>query len=85
MSRKKDTFTDHQQKVLDSFDEHNKDIDIVTLYTRVYGDAGELTARDCQQKLAPTFAEINSRSDILHIEPGEKKRTYRCSTPPRKG
>lgn len=77
--------TAHQQKVVEAFDTKNTDIDIVTIYTRVYGDAGELMARDCQQKLAPTFAEINSRCHDIHIEPGEKKRTYRCSTPPRKG
>lgn len=84
MTKKKEVFTEHQQKVLDAFDVRDTDIDIVTIYTRVYGDAGELMARDCLQKLAPTFFAINQRSDKLHIEPGEKKRTYRCSTPPRK-
>ena len=77
--------TEHQKDVVAAFKIKNKDIDIVVLYTRIYGDPGRLTARECQQKLAPTFAEINRRSEVLHIEPGDLKRTYRCSTPPRKG
>lgn len=79
MSNKK--LTEFQQKVVDAFTEKNTDIDIVVVYTRVYGDPGTLTARECLQKMGPTFAEINLRSDALHIEPGERRRTYRCSTP----
>ena len=77
--------TEHQLRVIEAFDRKNRDIDIVVLYTRIYGDPGRLTARECQQKLAPTFAEINSRSLTVHIEPGDLKRTYRCSTPKAKG
>lgn len=77
--------TDHQKLVVAAFKQKNKDIDIVVIYTRIYGDPGELTARECQQKLAPSFAEVNRRSLTLHIEPGHLKRTYRCSTPKHKG
>ena len=73
------SLTQHQQNVVDAFDHKDTDIDIVVIFTRVYGDAGQFSARDCQQKLAPTFAEINSRSDDFVIEPGNIKRTYRCS------
>lgn len=79
MSSKK--LTVFQEKVVEAFSDKNTDIDIVTIYNRVYGDPGVLTARECLQKLAPTFAEINSRSLVLHIEPGDRRRTYRCSTP----
>lgn len=85
MSKKAESFTEHQRMVVEAFDMKNRDIDIVVLYTRVYGDPGQLTARECQQKLAPTFAEINKRSLVIHIEPGDLKRTYRCSTSKRKG
>mgnify|MGYP000039898570 CR=1 FL=1 len=73
-------FSEHQQNVLEAFDVMNMDVDIMVIYTRVYGDPGQLTTRECQQKLAPTFAEINRKSNDIFIEPGDLKRTYRCST-----
>ena len=81
MLNKKKKLTEFQEKVVSSFGEKNTDVDIVVIYTRVYGDPGTLTARECLMKLAPTFAEINERSLSLHIEPGDLRRTYRCSTP----
>lgn len=67
----------HQNKVLSAFDKKNTDIDIVVLYTRIYGDPGHLTARECQQKLAPLFSALNQKIGKGIIEPGELKRTYR--------
>lgn len=70
----------HQESVLTAFDLADKDIDIAVLYTRVYGDPGHMTAREMQQKLAPTFSAINKKLDGSRIEPGEIKRTYRRTT-----
>lgn len=69
----------HQDKVFAAFHRFNTDIDIAVLYTRIYGDAGQMTARDMQQKLAPTFKAINCKISGV-IEPGETKRTYRLNT-----
>lgn len=71
--------SEHQQKAVDAFKPKGKDIDIVVLYTRVYGDPGQLTAREMQQKLAPTFSAINEKLTDSLIEPGALKRTYRFS------
>lgn len=73
----KPTWTEHQDKVLNAFDKRDTDIDIVTIYTRVYGDPGHITAREMQQKLAPSFSVINGKLPKGRIEPGEVKRTYR--------
>lgn len=72
----------HQQKAIGAFIPSNTDIDIAVLYTRVYGDPGVLSAREMQQKLAPTFAAVNEKLAKVEsvIEPGEKKRTYRLNT-----
>lgn len=70
----------HQSNVLSAFDRKDKDYDIAVLYTRVYGDPGHMTAREMQQKLAPTFSEINRKLVKGIIEPGETKRTYRINT-----
>jgi len=72
----------HQQKVLDAFDKNDTDIDIATLYTRVYGDPGHLSAREMQQKLGPTFKAINEKMDRPRLVPGEIKRTYRYDSAP---
>lgn len=70
--------SEYEDKVLKAFDKRNTDIDIVVIYTRVYGDPGHLTSRECQQKLAPMFARINEKlAGKGYVEPGEKKRTYR--------
>lgn len=68
--------TKHQEKILKAFDALNTDIDIVVLYTRIYGDPGLMTVRDMQMKLAPQFAVMNKKLEGL-IELGEIKRTYR--------
>lgn len=70
----------HQQKVLDAFHALDTDIDIVVLYTRVYGDPGQLSVREMQQRLAPTFRLINTRLPNCRIELGDVKRTYRRTT-----
>lgn len=80
-------FTEHQQKVLDSLKPRNKDIPISKIFLAVYGIAAwrekGITIRDMQQKLAPTFAEINSKLKEPHIiKPGFFKQTYRYSTKP---
>lgn len=72
--------TEHQQKVLKAFTKKNHDIDLMVIYHRVYGDPGVLTARECQQKLAPSFSAVNAKIAPSVIEPGEIKRTYRLST-----
>lgn len=70
----------HQNRVLKAFDAKNKDIDIAVLYTRVYGDPGHMSAREMQQKMAPTFSAINDKLKRGRIEPGDTKRTYRYNT-----
>lgn len=72
--------TEHQKKVLATFDKKNTDIDIAVLYTRIYGDPGHISAREMQQKLAPTFKVINEKLAKGSIEPGDTKRTYRFNT-----
>lgn len=79
MKKKPKPLSKHQANVLCAFTKNNKDIDIAVIYTRVYGDPGEMTAREMQQKLAPTFSEINKKLKG-RIEPGETKRTYRYNT-----
>lgn len=70
----------HQELTLQAFDKKNTDIDIAVLYTRVYGDPGHLSAREMQQKLAPTFSAINEKLAKGKLEPGDTKRTYRYNT-----
>lgn len=78
------TLSDHQQRVLDAFKVKDKDVEIRTVFKLVYGF--ELrTTRAMQQKLGPTFKEINKKlfkekGTYLLIEPGNTKRTYRLST-----
>lgn len=80
MIKKDKTLTAHQASVLNAFGENDKDYDIAVLYTRVYGDPGHMTAREMQQKLAPTFSAINEKLNKGRIEPGDTKRTYRLNT-----
>lgn len=70
----------HQADVLVAFEQDNTDYDIAVIYTRVYGDPGEMTARDMQQKLAPIFSTINKKMAHGFIEPGIVKRTYRFTS-----
>jgi hypothetical protein len=75
----------HQQKVLAAFTRKDTDIDIVVLYMRVYDFPKHYpSVREMQQKLAPTFKQINDKlyadkGAYLLIEPGNIKRTYRLS------
>lgn len=76
----------HQQDTLDAVSPADTDIDIAVIYTRVYGDPGVLSAREMQQKLAPTFKAVNDKlaenkeTKKCRIEPGDTKRTYRYTT-----
>lgn len=73
----------HQKKVLDAFHRKNTDIDIVILFMRVYDYPATKqwpSVRSMQQKLAPSFAEINKKLKRGRVEPGQIKRTYRYST-----
>lgn len=79
-TKTKKPLSDHQVNVLAAFEMNDKDYDIAVLYTRVYGDPGDMTARQMQQKLAPTFSAINDKMKKGRIEPGEKKRTYRYNS-----
>lgn len=82
------TLSDHQQRVLDAFVKKDTDIPIGNIYMKVYGHAEWSkagTVRRMQQKLGPTFKEINKKlfkekGTYLLIEPGNTKRTYRLST-----
>lgn len=76
-------FTEQQQTIYDAFSIKDKDYDIVTLYTRVFGDPGELSVRAMQQRLAPRFRRFNSFLEKIGNERiilGDLKRTYRLST-----
>ena len=75
--------SDHQKRVLAAFEEKDKDIPISRIYLLVYGheewQKKGTTVRVMQQKLAPTFKEINNKLLSAKIGPGEVKRTYRLN------
>lgn len=76
--------SNHQETVLAAFDKKNADISISLLFMRVYGhDEWQRkgnTNRTMQQKLAPTFKEINNKIKHGRIEVGFTKGTYRLNT-----
>lgn len=74
--------TTHQYNVYKAFTKADTDIGIAVIYDRVYDDptSSDKTAREMQQKLAPTFAAINKKMKGARIEPGKTKRTYRLNT-----
>lgn len=78
------TLSDHQQRVLDAFKVKDKDVAIGFIFKAVYGHELK-TVRPMQQRLGPTFKEINkklrkAKGTYYVIEPGNTKRTYRLST-----
>lgn len=74
----------HQKKVLAAFENKDQDISISRIYMLVYGhdewQKKGTTVRIMQQKLAPTFSEINKKLIKARIEPGDIKRTYKLNT-----
>jgi len=80
------SLTEHQQNVLAAFAPVNTDVDIVLLYTRIYGDPGVMPVRQMQRRLAASFLRVNQAltasagSKAGRIEVGDTKRTYRYNT-----
>lgn len=72
--------TDHQKLVIEAFNPRDNDIDVATVYHRVYGDAGLKSARAMLMKLGPVFKSINKKIKPAGIYPGETRRTYRYFT-----
>lgn len=83
MKTKKE-LSEHQKNVLAAFEDKDKDISISRIYMLAYGhdewQKKGTTIRVMQQKLAPTFKEINKKLVGMKIEPGDVKRTYRLNT-----
>jgi hypothetical protein len=72
-----------QKKVQEAFLEDNTDYDVAVIYSRIYGDPGDMNARDMQMKLGGPFSRTNesmAKDGVgKKIEPGITKRTYRLS------
>jgi len=81
MKNKVLVLTDLQYRVYEAFDKCDTDISIEILYQRVYGeDVHNLSTREKQMKLGPTFSVINRKLKGARIEPGKVKKTYRLNT-----
>jgi len=78
MIKNRDKLTEHQEEVLNAVLPLDTDKPIRDIYMTVYGDPSDnMSVRNMQQKLAPTFKAINEKISNVKIIPGKLKQTYR--------